>query len=178
MKRIFPHSHSRFKPNAGGFGNGIVRYNNKEEFPKELPTTNDQMAVLQSYVAPKQLYRVWFLRGKIQCAVVRHSEGALAACAASATSSLQAHQLSSVVKEEIEGKLLPLIPDAHCGSIEYLTDHSQQKDDVRYYFDVNLLSTLPLVETVSNAAQVWGPNYDPWMELANAILDFAEKEGT
>jgi hypothetical protein len=82
---------------------------------------------------------------------------------------LIAYKIPNEVIKEIETKLLPLLPDAHCGSVEYLC----HKDGHRLFFDINLLSTLPLVETVENVKEVWGASYDPWTELAQGIVEFA-----
>jgi hypothetical protein len=71
------------------------------------------------------------------------------------------------VRNELEEGLLPLLPDAHAGSVEFLYDKAGR----RLYFDLNLLSTLPLVERVQEAESVWGQDYDPWKEMANAIVD-------
>jgi hypothetical protein len=165
------------KPNAGGFGAGIVRY---EKLPDVFPETSDGMAILQQYIEHKTIYRVWFLRGKVQCAVVRHKSSGgnefQGVCLASSCSrnqsaapALLAYAVPEEVRCEIEDQLLPLMPLAHCGSVEYVVDSNQ----TRWYIDLNLLSTLPLVEVIPNAAIVWGTDYDPWMELAQAILDYA-----
>jgi predicted transcriptional regulator len=51
-------------------------------------------------------------------------------------------------------------------------------NDQRLYFDLNLLSTLPImtddieVGAVSDDDLVWNHGYDPWLELAKAIWDF------
>lgn len=79
-----------------------------------------------------------------------------------------AYKIPTEVLKEIETKLLPLLPAAHCGSVEYLYN----RDAHRLYFDINLLSTLPLVETVENVKEVWGASYDPWTELAQSIVEF------
>lgn len=170
------------KPNAGGFGAGMVRVENKQELMEQLDRVNyeDGMALFQSYVSPRnrENYRVWFLLGKVQCGVARRIGEAqnefTSACASGVCTRKQqqglAPQFSSwsvppgVVKE-IEKQLLPLLPDAHSGSVEFLHD----KDGQRLYFDLNLLSTLP-TNNIDNTAERWPPEYDPWKELASAIV--------
>lgn len=58
--------------------------------------------------------------------------------------------------------------DCHAGSIEFLINDSERN----VYFDLNMLSTLPLIESggVDNADNIWGIGVDPWDELASAIL--------
>lgn len=179
-----------FKPNAGGFGAGIIKARDAQELKSSLLLgreleTNDSMAVLQQYVEPyeNRLYRVWFLRGKVQCGLIRQNYDGVdeftTGCAAKGVCSIQeskkkhptliAYNIPNDVREEIEVKLLPLLPDAHCGSIEYLCN----KDGHRLFFDINLLSTLPLLETVENVNEVWGAFYDPWNELAQSIVEFS-----
>lgn len=171
-----------YKPNAGGFGAGIVKIEGPQD---SLPKTNDDMAVLQEYIKPldNQVYRVWFLLGKVQCGLIRQNyEGVdefTTGCAATGACLLKnrdakqptllAYQVPGDVCHEIESQLLPLLPSAHCGSVEFLCNDNGK----RLYFDINLLSTLPLVETVENSREVWGADYDPWMELANAIVQFS-----
>jgi hypothetical protein len=165
------------KPNSGGFGAGITKM---ASVPDELPMFEDGVTLLQRYMPPKdgKLYRVWFLEGRVQCAVERilledatsdEFTGACAAptCSNRSTPSLHAHGVPSLVRQEIEEKLLPLLPDAHCGSVEYLFTVSSPGE--RFYFDLNLLSTLPL--QVSNLQSVWEDDYNPWKELAQTILN-------
>lgn len=166
------------KPNSGGFGAGIQRI--KAPLEEFLPVFEDCITLVQDYHPPKgnQLYRIWFLLGKVQCAVVRSiadsDDEFTNAC--SGTCSIQqppsAWSVPEAVRKELEGQLLPLLKDAHCGSIEFLYSYDYNK---RLYFDLNLLSTLPT--NVSNRDGVWAEGYDPWMELASAIWNVvAEKE--
>jgi hypothetical protein len=176
-----------FKPNAGGFGAGIVKIDNilSDDLVYQIPETYDDMAVIQEYIPPHEnkLYRVWFLLGKVQCAIVRHNRDGVdeftTGCAAQGMCSvrdakaaqpiLTAYSIPQDVQKEIETQLLPLICHAHCGSVEYLISKENKQ---RYYFDVNLLSSLPLVEAIENASEVWGQEYDPWIELAKAIVNY------
>jgi hypothetical protein len=171
-----------YKPNAGGFGAGILKMDRPQA---NLPKTHDDMAVLQEYITPRanQLFRVWFLLGKVQCGLIRQNVDGVdeftTGCAAKGMCSmadrntkqptLLAYDVPDDVRHEIESQLLPLLPLAHCGSVEYLCDD----EGSRFYFDLNLLSTLPIVDTVENAAEVWGTSYDPWMQLATGIVQFS-----
>lgn len=167
------------KPNAGGFGAGITKM---KSVPDELPVFEDGITLVQSYIPPKsgKLYRVWFLEGRVQCAVERiledDSDEFTGACAAPTCSirppSLEAFAVPSVVRHEIEDQLLPLLPDARCGSVEYLCSETGE----RFYFDLNLLSTLPI--RVSNLQGVWGDGYNPWKELAQTIMNVLQTKTT
>jgi hypothetical protein len=173
------------KPNAGGFGAGIVRIASTKSPTNTLiiPSFEDGMSLVQPYVPPKdaKLYRVWFLLGKVQCAVERILDDAndefTSACAGDACSVrrpiLRAWIIPSDVRDELEQRLLPLLPDAHCGSVEFLYNKQGQ----RLYFDLNLLSTLP-VHVDGDSSSAW-PNasYDPWQELASACWKIVEHEG-
>lgn len=157
------------KPNAGGFGVGIM----KLTLPIQscIPVYEDCVTLLQKYELPRNyiLYRVWFLQGKVQCAIERdvqdNSDQFTNACSGSCSIQQppKAWKVPPDVKQDLEEKLLPKLPDAHCGSIEFF--YSQ--DSKKLYFDLNLLSTLPL--GVSNEDGVWDKDYDPWMEMAQSI---------
>jgi hypothetical protein len=115
---------------------------------------------------------VWFLRGKVQCAVerdVQDDNHFTNACSGSCTIQAppKAWDIPLQVKQELEEQLLPLLPDAHCGSVEFL----RSLDSSRMYFDLNLLSTLPIKVTNDG---VWQKEYNPWMELAEAILQIID----
>ena len=176
------------KPNAGGFGAGIVRIASEEQLTNLDPSTGtDPVALVQVYIPPAQekIYRIWFLRGKVQCGITRtNQEGAdefTTGCAANGLCDLnEARKLQPIISAvviqsdvvtEIQESLLHLLKDAHCGSVEYLEDSMGQ----RYYFDVNLLSTLPLVDTVMNAKEIWGKDYNPWKELASAMVNYIDE---
>ena len=70
------------KPNAGGFGEGIIRVSTRNNdattaadataLPQH-PKYSDNMSLVQEYIAPysQRLYRIWYLCGKVQCAVER-----------------------------------------------------------------------------------------------------------
>jgi hypothetical protein len=286
------------KPNAGGFGAGIknisiplpsssssssgddVIYTKQGMAKISIPSSyEDCMALIQQYEQPRdrKLYRVWFLDGKIQCAVERQigketeydddtsSAEFTSGCASgdvctlsdassrrnkiikqnngsSSNSSDQNHgnkyetttglsqklsnnhtvtaslppseslhlspspspsprmiawKVPNEVRQEIEDRLLPLLEDAHSGSIEFLnasTTLSNEKTSKgssgskevssswpRLYFDLNLLSTLPVfdddkVTEEDGGGKFWSNDYDlscdPWHELAHSIWEF------
>ncbi|CAB9524397.1 expressed unknown protein [Seminavis robusta] len=82
------------------------------------------------------------------------------------------------VRQEMEEQLLPVLPpDAHCGSVEFLLAEEPSKSEEttnkptttykRLYFDLNLLSTLPVEEDQQTP--------DPWLQLASAIWTFVRQ---
>ena len=110
-----------------------------------------------------------------------------------------AWKVPNEVRQEIEDRLLPLLEDAHSGSIEFLYTSSTLSNEKnaaskgssgseevssswpRLYFDLNLLSTLPVfdddeVTEEDGGGKFWSndydPSYDPWHELAHSIWEF------
>jgi hypothetical protein len=164
------------KPNAGGFGVGVQLVDRLER--NDIPSSSDNVTLLQQYIPTDRIYRVWFLRGRVQCGVVRSVRGEsdfTAGCTGQVCTKKPAQNEAYLVSEEIKQEiecLCRLVPDAHCGSVEFLYDHSGR----RLYFDFNLLSTLPFPETIHNSALVWGADYEPWKQQANEILDFFDKQ--
>lgn len=61
------------KPNAGGFGAGIKQTTLPLQ-DHDISAFEDSITLLQKFEQPlnNKLYRVWFLRGKVQCAVERY----------------------------------------------------------------------------------------------------------
>lgn len=182
------------KPNSGGFGAGIRRYDSTEDIMQDhydpSDISNDCMALLQNcYTSPigDRFYRVWFLMGRVQCAVERStalpnpplvspssstpsfSGPTCMAClpGGSICQPWQAWTIPDAVRFEIENSLLPLLPDAHAGSVEFFyTNEGNEGAKKCMYFDFNLLSTLPLeMDTES-----W--TREPWEHLASCILDY------
>lgn len=159
------------KPNAGGFGAGIMPLTKPSE---DIPSFEDCITILQKYEQPRdnKLYRVWFLDNKIQCAVERdvQDDESQFTTGCSGSCSIQRPKAWTVpadVANEIEQQLLPLLTDAHCGSVEFL----YTQEGTRLYFDLNLLSTLPI-----NARNddVWDSEYDPWMEQARVVWNICK----
>jgi hypothetical protein len=95
--------------------------------------------LVQNYTPPRngKVYRVWFLCGNVQCAVERTIDeasnneftGACAGgtCLAVRPSTFLAWIVPFDVRIEIESQLLPLLVDAHCGSVEFCIIHSNKK---------------------------------------------------
>lgn len=165
------------KPNAGGFGAGIKQTTLPLQ-DHDISAFEDSITLLQKFEQPlnNKLYRVWFLRGKVQCAVERdiQDETSQFRSACSGSCSLQrppkVWNLPFDVRQELERELLPLLPDAHCGSVEFLYSLNSE----RLYFDLNLLSTLPI--NVLNEGDIWKEGYDPWKELAEACLQILYRQ--
>ncbi|KAL3942997.1 MAG: hypothetical protein SGBAC_002904 [Bacillariaceae sp.] len=186
------------KPNSGGFGAGIQRVKTPSlDGDQPLPVFEDCVTLVQEYHPPKdnQLYRIWFLLGYVQCAVVRSisddgndDDNTQFTNACAGTCSIQKPPSAWIVPEdvrrELEDQLLPLLTDAHCGSVEFLysTQDSNDVQSKRLYFDLNLLSTLPTRVSSSNTTAGggggggWADDYDPWMELANAVWKVVKEE--
>jgi len=203
------------KPNSGGFGAGIVRVDCADDdgavaLPASLSLRSyaDRIALIQPYVPTDAFHRVWFLNGRVQCAVVRRrrnkrekgsnddgeftsgcaaAAGGSAACrrrsAGISNNSISTDQVPDdtdnytfenwEVPSEVEEEVLRiarLLEDAHAGSVEFLIDDNHQ----RLYFDVNLLSTLPLDPIpVGGGGKVEGCDAamrDPWQELADEVV--------
>jgi hypothetical protein len=168
------------KPNAGGFGAGVKRIDpnanasNQTTLDPTVSSYADRLMLVQEYIETDSIYRVWFLNGKVQCGIVRknvvgENEFTSACMASTCTrqrpSNVQAYLASNDVTRDLEEKLLPLLPDAHSGSVEFLSD----KNGKRLYFDLNLLSTLPLVEKVKDSEDRWRNYYDPWKQMAVVV---------
>ena len=177
------------KPNAGGFGSGIHRLEDDnsnstlQSLTEDQLTTPDGVRLVQNYVHPSDnhIYRVWFLNGKVQCGVKRlvqdtsndMTDGCAGGVCQRRTTGdsnnplvLTAFHVPYNVQEDI-ARIVAQMPDAHAGSIEYLYG-PQSRSPI--YFDLNLLSTLPLPEQVQHANKVWGQDCDPWLELACSVL--------
>jgi hypothetical protein len=228
--------HYLIKPNAGGFGAGIERRQAKvandssgkqcdplsaspriqwSDSPQSLPTFSDRFVLFQNYIQPQdgKIYRVWFLRGKVQCAVERHVDTIKLASDESQTDTSSTEEFTSgcvgvvcqrratgknvntepssspphiqpwtvpeSVRVEIENLLAPVLPqDAHCGSVEFMYSSTTTDAPERLYFDLNLLSTLP-VDVPSGEVEfnTLSSNEvpDPWLELASAIWTFIKQ---
>jgi hypothetical protein len=224
------------KPNAGGFGAGIEHRQAKfaqdstgtqyrpssapwSGAPQRLPDFSDRFVLFQNYIQPRdgKIYRVWFLMGKVQCAVERGvnttqltsgesqtqespTEEFTSGCVGgvcqrkeagmkvnAGLSSNPAHirpwTVPEAVRAEIEDQLAPLLPqDTHCGSVEFLYSSTTSDAQQRLYFDLNLLSTLPLdnpTEQAESNTLSSSKSLDPWSQLANAVWTFfkdAKKE--
>ncbi|KAK3252132.1 hypothetical protein CYMTET_38556 [Cymbomonas tetramitiformis] len=82
---------------------------------------------------------------------------------------LKAWQIPEPVIQAVER--IAQLTGADCGSVELLYEAT---DAEPVYFDVNMLSTLPLLDgSVSDPAKVWKEGYDPWAELADSVAEKA-----
>lgn len=186
------------KPNSGGFGVGIVKLEELGNPDDDDDGTNplllddfnvkqaDGTLLLQEYIQSNdnKIYRVWFLARRVQCAVVRTTTPATTndgggggdelTCGCSGQNNVDDNGLVSAwpiprsVSNEIERMLALLPEDAHAGSVEFV-----EQAERRLNFDLNLLSTLPnsSTATVADADAIWGVAYNPWAELAKAVVD-------
>ena len=100
------------KPNAGGFGAGIERrqatffsdgssepLSSTSSFLIQLGNNfSDRMVLFQQYIPPRngRIYRVWFLAGKVQCAVER---------------SMDVIKSNKQQQQQLQQKSQPLSPD-------------------------------------------------------------------
>jgi glutathione synthase/RimK-type ligase-like ATP-grasp enzyme len=131
------------KPNAGGFGAGIVSISSATELTVEVLESSlgaDGLGVLQHYEKPVDgfIYRVFFLDGQVQCAVrVRaNSLDGFNACVCS-TKFVEWDCPHDVVENV---KAMAAVAEADCGSVELMY---VKGSNIPLYFDFNLLSTLP-----------------------------------
>lgn len=165
-----------FKPNAGGFGEGMQRYSDDDEFIRiGLPWEEhlgdgavDDIGILQHQMSVDDglIYRCFVLGDRIQCAVAARTEGdAIAVCAASAPSGvLRSWKPPSDVADACVSILRACHADT--GSVELLFSRG-----IPYYFDVNMLSTLPTPGTnVSDGESLWSEGFDPWKEQAKHAI--------
>eukprot|EP00977_Amphora_coffeiformis_P015936 scaffold4803_cov144-Amphora_coffeaeformis.AAC.2 len=177
------------KPNSGGFGAGILRLDSEtDSVTEDQLQTPDGIRLIQNFIAPSDnhIYRVWFLNNQVQCSVKRRvndtSDDITSGCAGgvcqrptknteSSSFPFTACAIPAVIQQDVK-RILAQIPDAHAGSIEYLFDAKQRP----VYFDLNLLSTLPIIDKVERADEIWAQGYDPWSELARGVLQVCHIE--
>mmetsp|Transcript_46978 Transcript_46978/g.87841 ORF Transcript_46978/g.87841 Transcript_46978/m.87841 type:complete len:351 (+) Transcript_46978:115-1167(+) len=169
-----------YKPCAAAYAKGVVTMNNLEDlrsFAGQIeasasesvtttrgPLGNDCTGFLQKYCPPDrgEYFRVFVLDGICQCAikVVPRNETSMGyasvtstcACSASKTveSPLRFLAYSPTEEEASEAvKILAKVARADCGSVEFLYHEGK-----RLYFDVNLLSHLPV-----RASDADGPHF-------------------
>jgi hypothetical protein len=168
------------KPNAGGFGAGIIRLDDLPALRAAVldgsaRVGEDGVVLLQEYIQPAsgKVYRVWTLGSQVQCAVEAKSslDEVL----------LRGICMCNVTKLPDQTSVTPWEPPAavasavvqvmeqsgaDCGSVELLWPQEKEKFGAEpYYFDVNMLSTLPSDEELLLPAKL-----NPWDELAQYIL--------
>ena len=182
------------KPNAGGYGKGIQKFECKEELLKFCRENThidrnifgmDGSALIQHCYGSSQspdVYRVWLLNGSLQCAikVERPRGGFSGACMSDACSAARTIVTAvdvTTLDEQIKSAILKIgdFCGADCCSIEYLLDTFKSKQEAPknpIYFDVNMLSTLPTNKPefgIINSQRVWGTR-NFWKELADDIF--------
>lgn len=143
----------------------------------------DGMALLQEYVAPagQETFRVWVAGGEVQCGVrIWHSQpgdfgGCMSAACRVGQSQRSVHAWA--VPPGVAASVLAVMAScgADCGSVEFLYPEGQLAPEP-LFFDVNMLSTLPLPGSFVDQAGVWPPGMDPWDDLARFILREAERQ--
>ena len=127
------------KPNAGGFGAGIVRFSTPEDAVKTADEAialgqdldpNDGVAVLQEYYEPAggTVYRVWHVGGRVQCGVATtfldgsHGKEFGGACAATGcvlqNRVMKPWRVPESVARVVEATAK--LSGADCGSVELL----------------------------------------------------------
>ena len=193
-----------YKPCAAAYARGVVTMRHMDDVetfasqiqswlssPSQFPVSplgNDHTGFLQQFCTPDQgqYFRVFVLDGAFQCAikvVPRDESGpdtasvtSTCACSANKTASSPlrffAHAPSE--KEASEAvRILSEVAGADCGSVEFLYFEGE-----RLYFDVNLLSHLPVRGSSEDGPQfpgfedpdgIWS-NRNFYAELAAACL--------
>lgn len=155
---------------------------------QNINISNDNILLIQEYIKPlnNEIYRIWFLDGRVQCGLKR-----LVAVDASnditftnqcvgSVCSLPKSKIKNInknknfawnvpldVAREIENIVRYAGEDCHAGSVEFLYD----KEGKRFYFDLNMLSTLPCLQSVENKEDIWPEDFNPWKELAQSVLN-------
>ena len=190
-----------WKPKGGGFGEGISAVASMEELclrvdeecslsdGSSAPPSSaaDGVVVIQEFLAPRDgaIYRVWFVRGRILAAVsvVRPpmtfrggcAGGGVSACSPPGGRRSAAHAAAVVATawdppaDVREGVLRAAeISGADCGSVELLYDTAAGQ---AYYFDLNMLSTLPDADRTRDPENLWRDGRDFYGELADCILE-------
>jgi len=186
------------KPNAGGFGKGIQKVKTKLQwdnlflspsseslnfsFISSFQHSNDFVLLLQKFHEDADFYRIWHLGGSVQFGIQVLSPNKtnskigedFNSCVCKSSSSNTSSPLTflwfepdETIKEEISR-----ITDAckaAMGSVEYLQHKQSGK---RYYFDINMLSTLPHLDVIDfkddQEKQKWK---DPHRQVADYIWD-------
>ena len=171
------------KPNSAGYGKGITRFSTQEELEQYFSRHKDSekcfgrdgTALLQEYYESlgSACYRVWTLRGKIQCAikVTRPNGGFGGACMSDSCSLTRTIVEAVEIDPDIQRSILKIetLCQSDCSSVEFL--YNANKPDEIVFFDVNMLSTLPVLPNnkVLHSEKRWGEGYNPWKELASCV---------
>ena len=137
--------------------------------------------MIQEHLVPQNnaVYRVWFVRGRICMAVsiVRPPMEFMGACAAGSASCTAADKPAILTALDppwnVREKVLRAaeIANADCGSVELLYESDTGRS---FYFDLNMVSTLPNPEEVRDPENLWtrddGGRFNLYGELADYIL--------
>jgi hypothetical protein len=170
------------KPDEGGMGAGIQKFATSEDLtsycqaPENVSKHGSSLWVLQEYYRPEndQINRVWFLGTSIHCAIQApvpfEEKPKTSECFNSCVCTLQRRPKppsAASIPDHIHKQILSIIN--HCnadfGSIEYLVNST----GAHYFFDINMLSTLPNPSMINDPAKLWEPDFDPWLDLARYI---------
>lgn len=168
-----------FKPNAGSFGKGIVKFvgddrvNIRHHVSQKASLGSDGIAMLQEYHQVSDVYRVFVLGGKVICGVkvaISQEQESFAQCMASAQKRRKTDGTQAVMKYDVPAAVqddcLRSMKAAHAdvGSIEYLL-HPATGEPL--YYDLNLLSTFPDEAVAAR---------DCWADLADYVLSKAKEQ--
>jgi hypothetical protein len=176
------------KPNAAGFGAGIVVLESFEAIDAHFVTpqvvSNDGIALVQERLldpTTPAFYRVWFLDQRVQCGVelTRAGLGVTGGC----VGGVCARSSAAVVKDTFRAWEVPesvceavirvaAIAQASCGSVELL-----YVDGKPVYFDLNMLSTLPTPGVgVEDPHGVWLEGFEPRAAHADYVASLADQQ--
>jgi hypothetical protein len=176
------------KPNIGGSGAGIVRFDALEELEAAvgqglIPPSLDGVLLLQEFHPPEDdaIVRVETLEGRYLYGIAVHTAGGtgynlcpadlcfhVAGCpdgAAKAGLPVEAYRPPDHIREEVEQIAAAAALDV--GGVEYLVS---RRDGRRYYYDINALSNF-----VADPMRVLG--FDPTVRLVDALERRAGAEG-
>lgn len=166
------------KPNAGGSGAGICRFESMADLEKALMDGQvslgiDHIALVQEYLPARdrQIIRVEILNGEflyaLRLPVVEESFNYCPADGCQVTRQAEFKIESFQPPEEVIDAARRILAAAQTdvGSVEYLVN---QRDNRVYYYDIN-----PLSNFVANAPAVVG--FDPVVKLVDYILARAKE---
>mmetsp|Transcript_21701 Transcript_21701/g.51873 ORF Transcript_21701/g.51873 Transcript_21701/m.51873 type:complete len:311 (-) Transcript_21701:79-1011(-) len=167
-----------YKPNSGGFGAGIVRFESSGELLSaaeagEIKLGQEGVALLQEYVEPSDgsVYRVWVCGGSVQCAVRVEGGGLHGNCMSTSCrrrGAVRAWDPPESVKQSVLRVMARC--GAQLGSVELLYRRCPGSGQPQpLYFDVNMLSTLLDPSAVEDPQGLWPEGFDPWLEQAEFI---------
>lgn len=178
------------KPNAGGFGNGIVSFASPDDL-QAAEAGSEQLqgafsggglALLQEQLtsADGRVGRIWVLDGEVLCAVRAplmqvggSGKTSASGCMADASAAAAAVAWDPEPAIRAEVARLARMAGATWGSVEMISPSDASDAEARWvYFDLNLscVSTLPDPASVADPDKVWRPGFQPYDEMARVIL--------